>query len=261
MNHQPNKGIFITVRTASTRLPQKALLDVDGVPTIEYVIQRQKHSEKANQIVLCTTTEPEDEILVDIANRNNIEVYRGSVQDKLARWLGAAKKFDIEHIVTVDGDDLFCEPELVDLAFEQLERNNVDFIQSTGIACGAFTYGFRTAALEKVCEIKDTDDTEMMWVYFTETGLFNVEELENVPKAYFRDDVRMTLDYTEDLRFFKEVVDSCKNSATQGKYPHLQQILQIIDKQPALKEINFFRQEEFKSNQSQKTQLKIKTEK
>ena len=40
--------------------------------------------------------------------------------------------------------------------------------------------------------IKDTNDTEMMWVYFTDTGLFNVQELENVPEVYKRDDIRMT---------------------------------------------------------------------
>ena len=36
--------------------------------------------------------------------------------------------------------------------------------------------------MRKVCEIKDTDDTEMMWVYFTDTGFFDVQNLENIPK-------------------------------------------------------------------------------
>ena len=87
--------------------------------------------------------------------------------------------------MTADGDDLFCEPELIDLAFEQYEGSRPDFIEAANVVCGAFTYGIKTAALLRVCEIKDTDDTEMMWVYFKETGIFEVEDLRGL-MSYIR---------------------------------------------------------------------------
>ena len=251
-----SNGIFITVRTNSTRLPKKALINfTDGLTTIEYLIKRVKNSRKADNIILCTTTRSEDDILVDMAINNNIKFFRGSVEDKLERWSGAASKFSIDYIVTADGDDLFCEPKLIDCAFEQFEKYDPDFIMSTGIICGAFTYGIKTNALMKVCQIKDSNKTEMMWVYFTDTGLFKIEELNNVSPQFFRVDIRMTLDYNEDLIFFKEVLAKANNT---NNYLHLDDIIQVIEKNPELKDINYFRQNEFLLNQKKKTFLKIK---
>src|SRR3989344_2521286 len=154
------KAIFITVRTGSSRLPQKALIKIDNVATIEHLIERIKHSQRKDGIVLCTTQEAADDILVEIAANHGIESFRGSTEDKLERWNGAAKKFGVEFFVTADGDDLFCEPELMDFAFDQYEINEPDFIagDGKGIIVGSFTYGIKASALEKVCKIKDTTD-------------------------------------------------------------------------------------------------------
>ena len=48
--------------------------------------------------------------------------------------------FNIKNIVTVDGDDIFAEPLLIDLAFKQLIDNRLDFIKGdhTGLVCGPF---------------------------------------------------------------------------------------------------------------------------
>jgi len=250
-----NKAIFITVRNGSTRLPNKALMLIQGIPTIEYVIQRIQHSKFADKIVLCTTENVQDDSLVEIALRNNIEFFRGSEEDKLERWLGAAQKFNVEFFCTADGDDLFCDPSLIDHAFEQYKRNASDFIESKKVITGAFTYGIKVAALNKVCEIKDSNQTEMMWVYFTETGLFKCEELENIPEKYIRSDIRMTLDYQEDYDFFIAVIEK---SDKKSDYVTLDEIVDIINKYSEIKDINFFRQQQWAENQKMKTVLKLK---
>lgn len=249
------KAIFITVRNGSTRLPDKALKIIQGISVIEYIIKRMKYSELAEKIVLCTTENKEDDSLVEIALKNNIDYFRGSEEDKLMRWLGAAKKYDVEFFCTADGDDVFCDPKLIDLAFEQYLRNNSDFIESKKVITGAFTYGIKVSALNKVCEIKDSDQTEMMWVYFTETGLFKSEELENIPDKYINSDIRMTLDYQEDFDFFNTVIEK---SGKRGEYLPLYEIVNIIDRYPEIKSINFFRQQQWADNQKKRTFLKIK---
>ena len=40
------------------------------------------------------------------------------------------QKFEVSHFVTFEADDLFCEPKLNDLALNQMEKNEVDFIFS-----------------------------------------------------------------------------------------------------------------------------------
>jgi len=247
------RGIFITVRSGSTRLPNKALLNINGMPTIEHLIRRVKRSKLAELIVLCTTELQEDDVLCEIASRNNIKYFRGSVEDKLERWSGAAAEYGIEFFVTADGDDLFCEPELIDLAFRQYENNVCDFIKGENLICGSFTYGIKTDALRKVCEIKDTAETEMMWVYFTDTGLFDVQELQNVPELFVRDDIRMTLDYRDDFLFFEKVINSFEKDDF-----NLRDIVELIDRSPEIKEINFYLEEEWKNNQAEKINLKLK---
>lgn len=249
------KAIFITVRTGSSRLPQKALININGKTSIEHLINRVKRSKKTDIIVLCTTLLPEDSILCEIAEKNHIFFYRGSDIDKLERWLGAAKKYDIEFFVTSDGDDLFCEPELIDLAFQQYEDGHPDFIEGKNLICGSFTYGIKTAVLEKVCQIKATDDTEMMWVYFTDTGLFKTETLKNVPEIFIRPEIRMTLDYEDDLRFFKKIIENFS-----GKIPDfsLRDIVAFLDEHPEIIKINQYLQGRFLENQKKKTKLVLK---
>tara|TARA_R100000008_G_C3560653_1_gene155950 strand:+ start:479 stop:1225 length:747 start_codon:yes stop_codon:yes gene_type:complete len=247
------KGIFITVRTGSTRLPNKALLKIGDKHTIEYVIEQAKKSKFAEKIVLCTTTLPEDDILCEIAEKNGIHHFRGSVEDKLDRWLCAAMEHGVDFFVTADGDDLFCSPELMDLAFVQESYNESDFIEGEGLVSGSFTYGIKTNVLFKVCQMKDTTDTEMMWVYFTETGVCSVEKLQNVPKIYKRNDIRMTLDYQEDFDFFKTVIESF-----DGNPFTMREVLEYLDNNKKVIAINFHLEDQWKQNQVNKTKLVVK---
>jgi len=248
------KGILITVRTGSTRLPKKALLKINGKTTIEHLIDRVKRSVLADKIILCTTTLEEDDVLYRIAQNNNIEYFRGSVEDKLERWKGACEKFNIEFFVTADGDDLFCEPELIDNAFKQYNTENVDYIECNGIICGAFTNGITYKSLKKVCEIKDKSDTEMFWPYFTESGLFNIQQLKNVPYEYKRLDIRMTLDYEDDFKFFKKIIEYFGS-----KQFGLLDIISYINNNPNVAKINLHLHKQWSDNQKNKINKLIKT--
>ena len=47
--------IFISVRTGSSRLPKKALYEIQGKTIIEYLIDRLKKSKYAEKVIVCTT--------------------------------------------------------------------------------------------------------------------------------------------------------------------------------------------------------------
>jgi len=186
----------------------------------------------------------------------SIDCYRGSLKDKLMRWLGAAEKFGLDYFVTFDGDDLFCDPELIGLAVDQMAGRGLDFMEApSGLRYGAFTYCIAVPALKRVCEIKDTDDTEMMWVYFTKTGLFKTGELKVDDPSFFHNDVRMTLDYKEDLNFFKRVFEEFE---TNNNDVPLRKILELIGRKKEIPKINYFREKEFAQNQINKTKLILK---
>ncbi|MDP3954716.1 MAG: hypothetical protein Q8Q06_04900 [bacterium] len=257
-NKKPKFGLFITARTGSSRLPNKMLLPIAGKLVIEHDIDRACLAKKIDQVVICTSDQPEDADLANIARSAGANVYRGSLKDKLARWLGAADKFSLDYFVTFDGDDLFCDPELIDLAVDQMLEESLDFLKTDPrMRYGEFTHCIAVSALRKVCEIKDTDDTEMMWVYFTDTGLFKTGVLKVEDPIFFNGKVRMTLDYREDYEFFKRVFSEL--GVTTNNVP-LRTILELIKAKPEIAEINWFRQEEFLDNQKNKTKLILKKE-
>ena len=232
------KAIFITIRKDSSRLPNKAVREILGQP-----------------VIVCTTTREVDDEIEEVAVRNGAKVFRGSLNDKLERWNGAAREYNVDYIVTFDGDDLFCDPELLDMGAEQIEKRGLDFIESPdGLICGAFTYAFTSKALNKVCEIKGSDDTEMMWTYFKDTGLFKCGKLEGLEPIFYND-YRMTLDYPEDYEFFKTIFEhfDCR----ENEIP-LREIAKYLGENPEISKINYFRQKEFLDNQKKKTKLVLK---
>ena len=254
------KGVFISVRTTSTRLPNKALMKIGNLSTIEHLIKRVKKSTKADQVVLCTSDQPEDNTLSELAKKWEIGCFRGSLKDKLDRWYKAALAFDVDYFVNVDGDDIFCDPYLIDLAFDQFEREGHDFVKcdEENLVVGAFTFGATRDTLEKICDMKDTDDTEAAWLSFSELDLFDTRILSNVPKKLQRPDIRATLDYQEDFEFFKTVIEHFENNNIE-EYS-LGDIVEYLDSNPDIIESNRQCQAAYLQNQKKLTKLVLKEE-
>jgi spore coat polysaccharide biosynthesis protein SpsF len=243
------KAIFITVRAGSSRLPNKATLEINGKPTIELLIERAKQSKMTDMIILCTSTEPGDEVLCDIASRCGINSFRGSLLDKVDRWRAAAEHYNIDYFVNIDGDDLLCEPELIDMAFRQYHVDEHDFVKvdDTNIVCGAFTLGAKTEAIQEVCRLKTTTDTEALWLSFSSIPSFNTVMLENVPNIFYRPEIRATLDYKEDLDFFDAIFSHFKR--TNNKDFSLRDVVEFIDENPKIVQINRHRHQDYLDNQ------------
>lgn len=236
MKGKPMKSaIFIAIRMKSTRLPGKALLEIKGKPVIEHLIDRLKTAKLPDLIVLCTSTHPDDAILMDIAEKNKIQGFRGSEDDKLERFLAAALKYHIELIIAVDGDDILCDPVYIDKTIEMLIKTNADLVTCDKLPLGAACNGIKLEALKKVCEIKCETDTEVWRSYFTDTGLFKVEFLEPEDVELAQPEIRLTLDYPEDYEFLKEVFERLY---VPGKVFRLKEILTLLKNNPQLIDIN-----------------------
>jgi len=248
-------GVLITVRSGSTRLPGKALIPVyRDVPLLEHVINRAKRSKLADKIIVCTTILEEDDKISNIAEKCDVLVFRGSVEDKLERWNNAVEKYQIEYFATMDGDDPLCVPELIDKSLKQMISEDVDFIESTEVVTGLFTYAIKSSALKKVCELKDSSKTEMMWTYFKDTGIFKMQQLKDIPVKLKRSDIRLTLDYPEDLELFKMIFSKISGEESID----IDQVIDLLNEDVEMKNINFHRQSDFLANQQANTILKLK---
>src|SRR5690348_12934070 len=98
---KPVIAVFIPVRLDSTRLPRKAMLDIEGKPAIVHLIERLQLASLPQMIVLCTTTDSTDDELVGVANSCGIRHCRGSKEDLLKRYHQAVNENGVNQIVNV----------------------------------------------------------------------------------------------------------------------------------------------------------------
>ena len=151
-------------------------------------------------------------------------------------------------MVNVDGDDVFCDPTYVDRTIEHFTRTAADFIRWSGLPLGASPIGISTTALCKVCSLKENTNTETGWgSFFTETGLFKVETVEESDPELRHPEIRMTMDYPEDYAFVRDVYKRLPRTDST-----LRDILRVVEQNPGIAEINRHLQEAYFKEFNQK---------
>lgn len=228
-------GYLITARLKSTRLPLKLLKEVKGKPIISHMIDRLKLAKKIDQIIICTSENPQDRPLIQIAEENNIDSFCGDPDDVIARLSTAAEENNLDYVLNITGDCPFVDPIYVDKVVEAFLSTDADLIRTFGLPHGAFSYGIKPEALKKILEIKGDKDTEVWGRYFTDTDLFKVYDLPIDNPKHQQPDLRMTLDYPEDLAFFEKVFDHLYQ---ENHVFSLDAILDLLEKHPEIVLIN-----------------------
>jgi spore coat polysaccharide biosynthesis protein SpsF len=233
---KPGIAVFIPVRLDSTRLPRKAMLEIEGKPAIVHLIERLQLASLPQMIVLCTTTDSTDDELVGVANSCGIRHCRGSKEDLLKRYHQAVKENEVNQIVNVDGDDILIDPEQVDQVAQSLWATGADLVKCEGLPFGAAPLGVTAEALGRVCATKDDNDTSTGWSrFFTDFGEFRIETLVIDDPALRHPEIRMTLDYQEDYQFFKAVF---KELYRPGEPVRLRDAIRVILSRPEIREMN-----------------------
>ena len=237
-NHE-KIDVFILARLNSTRLPKKQLKKIGNEPILKILVNRLKKSKNIRNIVICTTNKKTDDPLVSFLKKEKILYYRGSEKDVLKRMLGAAKKFDTDIIIDVEGDKIYTDIKLMDLVIKQFlnsknefviaSRNKKDFEPTDHFIHGIFPAGFRTSILEKICNKKKTNNTETGYKeLFFEKGICKKTFVTIPTKSNIPNEIRLTLDYPEDLELAKRIF------AELGNNFGYKDILKIYNKNPEI---------------------------
>ena len=117
---QPEVAIAIPARFASTRLPGKMLLEVEGKPLIQYTWEEACASRLAAEVVIAT----DDERIADAARGFGARVEMTDPQcasgtDRIAELVRSGR-LDADIIVNVQGDEPEIEPGAIDAAAQVL---------------------------------------------------------------------------------------------------------------------------------------------
>jgi spore coat polysaccharide biosynthesis protein SpsF len=227
-------GFLITGRMKSTRLPKKLTKKIFGREIIRWMIDRLKLNNLIDEIIICTSTNPQDDVLEQIAIEEGIKVFRGSEDDVIQRLYDASVLYELDYALNITADCPLVSLEYISKIIEAYKFNNADFIRTLDLPHGFFSYGISIEAMKKVCEIKKGIDTEVWGRYFTDSGMFKVEDLI-IPKEIIRSEYRLTLDYPEDFDFFTKLFENF-GSDTISKNIH--EIVGYLDNHPDIVAIN-----------------------
>ena len=109
------KVVLITqARVGSSRLPGKILKMVDGKSLLEIHIDRLKKCKNISELIIATTKKEEDNCIIELSNKLNVNSFRGSELDVLDRFFKCAKSAKADWIVRVTSDCPLIDPKLID---------------------------------------------------------------------------------------------------------------------------------------------------
>ena len=196
---------------ASSRLPGKVLKEIDGEAMLGHVVARARQAKTIDEVVVATTTEPEDAQIEKYCQEHNIPVYRGSLNDVLDRFYQAARIYHAGAVVRLTADCPLLDPGVVDHTVEVFLQSGVDFAANRLPPPFKRTYpiGLDTevctfAALEQAWkEARAPYEREHVMPYLYDVdGRFNIIRVD-----YEQDygDLRWTVDTPEDLELVRQV--------------------------------------------------------
>jgi len=231
----------IEARMTSSRLPGKMLENIGDKPVIQHLVDRLRNCSTLDDIVIATTLNDTDDVLVDWADSYGVKSFRGSEDDVLQRVIDAHVFMGTDVIVEVTGDCPFTDPDIVDIGVNTFLSNDIDYLTNCEIVSappGLYVQVFRLESLLKIGKIiKDPAVREHVSLYYYENpDKYKIFNLISSPKLRLPEGARIYLDYPEDLEFLSAVYDYFKTQKNENF--NAEEIVKLLTDKPNLLEIN-----------------------
>ncbi len=227
---------IITVRTSSKRLPKKCLKIINKKKVIEIIIKRAKKI--GFPIILATTKDKADRILCNIATKNKVSYFRGSKKNVLKRWNDCILNFNVSIALIVDADDLLFDYIEYKKAVNIIIKKKYDYIRfNKDSITGLFTYVFRSEVLRKIHNKYKSKNIESPEPFLPKNFKFHSLKLKKDKN------IRLTLDYLEDLNFFKKIFSKFSFTVKTTD------VINYLKRFKNISKINYHRQDDYINNQ------------
>lgn len=123
---------ILQARMSSTRLPGKVLMPLAGAPMIVRQIERVARARRIDKLVVATSLSPGDDVIEKVVRKEGIAVHRGSLEDVLARFVGALEEHGpADHVVRLTADCPLADPFVIDETIETLLETGADYASNT----------------------------------------------------------------------------------------------------------------------------------
>lgn len=202
---------------------------------IVHELERLQRSQCIDKIVLATSTDSTDDLLAKIVETVT-DVYRGSLDDVLDRYYQCAKLYNPNHVVRITGDCPLIDWQIVDEVIKKHLKEGNDYTSlSERFPDGLDTEIFSFQSLEKAYkEATLHSEREHVTQYLRKNPeIFKIGVLDCAEDFSA---MRWTVDETRDFEFVQHIFE---NLYPQKQNFSMQEILQLLNNQPELKNINY----------------------
>ena len=199
--------IVIQARTSSSRLPAKVLLPVAGMPLV--VLAAKRAANTGRTVVVATSVEADDDVLVETLKIHDIQFYRGSLHNTLERMVNAAASYDDETVfIRLTADNVFPDGQLIDEIENDFYARSLEYLCCNGSPSG-LPYGM-SVEVTRLKHLRDAasattnkQDQEHVTPYIIRKfGAAYFEKYISMGKGHYRCTVDLFEDYINVCRVF-----------------------------------------------------------
>jgi spore coat polysaccharide biosynthesis protein SpsF (cytidylyltransferase family) len=226
---------IIQARMSSSRLPGKVLLPLAKKPVLGHLIERLSYCRLIDKIVVATTSELSDDPISSFCTKNDINCYRGSLEDVLDRYYHAAHEYSADSILRITGDCPAIDPIIVDAVISGFLAGDYDCYGLSGdfpdgLDCTVYS-NFAIKKAWKEASLKS--EREHVGPYIENNpAIFKNGSLELFHGLGVH---RWTLDESDDYKLLKIIFDELYRSDS----PFLSyEILRFIKRNPKIINLN-----------------------
>jgi spore coat polysaccharide biosynthesis protein SpsF len=222
---------------ASTRLPGKILMPLGSMPILGRLVERVRHIKYPCHLIVATTTNSMDELIVQWCRSMSVAHHRGSELDVLERYYEAASLAKCKTVIRITSDCPLLDPALIDQAIETYLGANVDYLSNMhpptwpyGMAVEIFSFD---ALRDAQHEAKDPSEREHVTPFlYRRPERFKMKNLENPVDLSH---LRWTVDTPEDYSLVTKLFE-----AAYAHDPHfdLRTLIHVIEDNPEWSNIN-----------------------
>lgn len=174
---------LVQARMGSTRLPNKVMKPIAGIPMIELLLSRLSLAKMVDQIVVATSVDERNLPLVEHVQKLGYACEQGSENDVLDRFVQAARAHQADVVARITGDCPLVDPELLDEAIRRFKASGADYFSNTnpptypdGLDIEVCTFKVLEQASQ---ETSNPFDREHVTPYLREPGLFNIASMQH----------------------------------------------------------------------------------
>ncbi len=204
--------VILQARMGSSRLPGKVLASLNGRSILAQCIERLVAA-RVGEVLVATTTRPEDEAVVAEATAAGVAVTRGPVDDVLGRFVGAVDGWTGPYVIRATADNPFVDFDGPARLLRLLDAG-ADYAIEEGLPVGAAVEAMRVEILREAGELASTPyEREHVTPFIRQSVDRYAVVGAPAPFDLRRPSLRLTVDTRQDLQFVRGLVEQTDNAA------------------------------------------------